>query len=599
MEHSSSLQSIPIPDLHDCGKELYFTIDRILDIVILISKSAVKNKELGFTFGNNFNSIFTSITHPLTPSDHEKCFKIFHKFALFKQFAQNVWHGSVIGSIIDGNFDLKNFIELGRKISESVVTKQQSDEVWEPFSKQLNAQNDAHLNELLASRKPGQQLSQSEVASITKHYDTSEDYFEDDLRNFDKIGYNNAFYQNVYKFIKEEPVPFHLNSEILLCNNHYEFAEIGDAFPDVATIKMGQTIVNPFRELWLCLFRNKISIPIDEFTYQISFFCQLLHKDEGLNEFFKDKVVQELKEFAQSSDYYVDLRRDGSFFKRIVHMIASKTSGAKVEETITAESTIANKGAGSRSISIQAKGYDLELVRSSIKEIKKGNGRDIKLAIKQESNTIDPTIQPLGLVGQVLNGPSNQGLITLGNSLENDIYLPKTGLIFGTQFGLIFKDGNLHVIDFSSSVSSTNTLLRFNKNEKIALKQGQVLNFANTVDYHISSLTSGHIKLDFVRDTKTGNSKDKKSPEGFDLEIPSTGIIVSRNKGQVMTIPKLACSANHCKIFGDGIVDTSSNGTFVYLKTFAEQQKQIQSQLVKLDQAKNNIQVIDIDFEVL
>jgi len=40
---------------------LLSTADKIIDMIILISKTAVKNKELGLTFGNNFNFIVETI----------------------------------------------------------------------------------------------------------------------------------------------------------------------------------------------------------------------------------------------------------------------------------------------------------------------------------------------------------------------------------------------------------------------------------------------------------------------------------------------------------------------------------------------------------
>jgi len=39
-------------------------------------------------------------------------------------------------------------------------------------------------------------------------------------------------------------------------------------FDDETTLRASSSFtVNPYREIWLGLFRNKVSVPIDEFTY--------------------------------------------------------------------------------------------------------------------------------------------------------------------------------------------------------------------------------------------------------------------------------------------------------------------------------------------
>jgi hypothetical protein len=67
-------------------------------------------------------------------TEFEKSFKLFHKAALFKQLAQNVWHGSVIASIVDGNLDLINMAAIGDQMSRSVNLRDQSgtsNDLWE------------------------------------------------------------------------------------------------------------------------------------------------------------------------------------------------------------------------------------------------------------------------------------------------------------------------------------------------------------------------------------------------------------------------------------------------------------------------------------
>ena len=95
------------------GKDLNSAADLAMDAIILISKTPVKNKGLGENFGNSLNFIIEALNQQIDIQDHEKSFKMFHKIGIFKQLATKVWHGSVIGSILDGNVDLLNMIAIG------------------------------------------------------------------------------------------------------------------------------------------------------------------------------------------------------------------------------------------------------------------------------------------------------------------------------------------------------------------------------------------------------------------------------------------------------------------------------------------------------
>ena len=80
-------------------------------------------------------------------------------------------------------------------------------------------------------------------------------------------------------------------------------------------------------------------------------------------------------------------------------MIGHRDENVKADTQLPPESTIPNKGGKSKTINIPSKGYDLQLVRDAIKEIKKGRGENLRVNIIQESFTIDPSVQPLGLAG--------------------------------------------------------------------------------------------------------------------------------------------------------------------------------------------------------
>lgn len=72
------------PEFGDVGKDLNSTADFVIDAIILISKTAIKNKNMGFNFGNGLNFIIEALNQQIEFSDFEKSFKLYHKVALFK-----------------------------------------------------------------------------------------------------------------------------------------------------------------------------------------------------------------------------------------------------------------------------------------------------------------------------------------------------------------------------------------------------------------------------------------------------------------------------------------------------------------------------------
>ena len=45
-----------------------------------------------------------------------------------RDFARGVWHGSIIGSILDGNSDLRNLIDICKELSSSLGLQES---IWE------------------------------------------------------------------------------------------------------------------------------------------------------------------------------------------------------------------------------------------------------------------------------------------------------------------------------------------------------------------------------------------------------------------------------------------------------------------------------------
>jgi hypothetical protein len=84
MESSKSLSV----DLGGVGKDLNSAADLSIDAIILISKTAIKNRNLGENSGNSVNFILEALNQQIDFKDYDKSFKLFHKVALFKQVAE-------------------------------------------------------------------------------------------------------------------------------------------------------------------------------------------------------------------------------------------------------------------------------------------------------------------------------------------------------------------------------------------------------------------------------------------------------------------------------------------------------------------------------
>ncbi len=178
------------------GKDLNSASDLAMDAIILISKTPIKNKSMGENFGNSLNFIIEALNQQIDFQDHDKSFKMYHKVSIFKQLATKVWHGSVIGSILDGNVDLLNMITVGEQISNSVELRQDTQraaQLWKDFRDRANAQKTANLAELFKGKAPGEQLTDREIDKIIEVYDTTVEAVEEDVQRFYRVGYNAEF----------------------------------------------------------------------------------------------------------------------------------------------------------------------------------------------------------------------------------------------------------------------------------------------------------------------------------------------------------------------------------------------------------------------
>jgi hypothetical protein len=121
--------------LRNTGKDFYAACETVIDIISLISKSPLKNIALGCgtesTFRDTLKRILDVIHKKVELTDYDFHFKLFHKLSLFKEFARLLWHGSLIGSLIEGNSELRNLIDVGKSITTSLGLEES---LWEDFA---------------------------------------------------------------------------------------------------------------------------------------------------------------------------------------------------------------------------------------------------------------------------------------------------------------------------------------------------------------------------------------------------------------------------------------------------------------------------------
>ncbi len=94
-------------------------------------------------------------------------------------------------------------------------------------------------------------------------------------------------------------------------------------------------------------------------------------------------------------------------------MIAAKDAQARPEESPQPRATVPTKGG--KSVNITTKGFDHAAIKDAIEAVKSGHGSELRIEFLQESSTLDPNLQTLGLMGQRLIGKPGQGIWTFGN----------------------------------------------------------------------------------------------------------------------------------------------------------------------------------------
>lgn len=171
------------------SNELKPANDLIVDLISIIARTGLKNIDIGNEFGNNFHPVYDGI-QKIKNSDTEKLFEIFHKLSFFRDASRNVFHGSVISSIIDGNLDLSNLIEVGRDVSSCFgkATELKLVSYWDKLSSILAKQKDAteRMCGIMTSWFDGDKATPEEKQEVVELYNTTIEYIEEDISLYKK-----------------------------------------------------------------------------------------------------------------------------------------------------------------------------------------------------------------------------------------------------------------------------------------------------------------------------------------------------------------------------------------------------------------------------
>lgn len=114
--------------------------------------------------------------------------------------------------------------------------------------------------------------------------------------------------------------------------------------------------------------------------------------------------------------------------------------------------------------------------------------------------------------------------------------------------------------------------LRLPKETHVPIRQGQIISLTACYDYWVEIYNPQEMKLKWVRNLKPEEEKASIVPE-YHFNIPEKGATLGRAPKCTAVIPNhmKSCSGKHLTIFGNSVVDSSTHGTYVYLKDYEEQ----------------------------
>lgn len=203
---------------------------------------------------------------------------------------------------------------------------------------------------------------------------------------------------------------------------------------------------------------------------------------------------------AQDFDFEINLTHEDHLkIIKQTYDIASKEGEKEEEEEEDDDNKVTDKTEAGKKVSISTKGYDLIKLREDFKKLKQGDGGAVTLRITQTPASPELQIADLQLADKSFAAPAGQTLVTVGDLLENDIILLKTGVTFGSQFAILLKDGKTYIKDTTALPLKYETVVKINKEVKVPIHSGSVVSFGKSIVYGLTSL-SPNLTLKFIKE---------------------------------------------------------------------------------------------------
>jgi hypothetical protein len=411
-------------------------------------------------------------------------------------------------------------------------------------------------------------------------FNTKIEYLQEEADHLKANGVDKEIFSNVNNYSDDQVV----NEKIL--------EETNKRFPLAYINKISDQACQAF---WLAHFRNRSSVTVDDFAYALSMLSQI--GSRSLDNFYK--AYEQLLAKASSLDYELNLSKDDNV--KLVEKLY-EIAGVEVEEeekdlpadvdldNIPTKATI-----GGKKVNISVVGYNIGKLRQDFKKLK-GEGSIISLRVKETPTSPEEGRQDLHLKEKTFRAPAGQALITIGDNLENDIILLKTGVTFGTTIAVLQKGGHLYVKDTSVLTLKYDSLIKVQAEKTVPLKVGNILNLGSALVYGITSL-SPNVTWEFLGELKPAAKPYENQAEA---STPNDGdVSIGRLKKNKVTIAHSSLSGAHCIIKADSITDAnSSNGTYIYMRTLEQSKQGAQSDFVPFDKGNMDLALFGYNFEL-
>ena len=173
-------------------------------------------------------------------------------------------------------------------------------------------------------------------------------------------------------------------------------------------------------------------------------------------------------------------------------------------------------------------------------------------------------------------GAKDQFVWTVGDNYNCDIIIPKASIGFGHSFIITAHDGKHYFKDCSDIdlESSFQIKLGHCKADEEAnyvvneIQPNDIISFFNNTLYVIKNASNKEVEMSLVKEIAIETGDQYLPPEAeVKKPIPDGGLIVSKLKSKVkVTIKHPNCSGTHARFVENGIIDHSTNGTFLLTK---------------------------------